>query len=200
VGGSEAGPKAPSAPYASSVSPNLPFDAVKKEDAHHGERNVALIFDQEDVIKMIGFHVGSRFFGAQILTVREILRSPVIEAAQGAPSFVKGITRLRGAILPIVDLGRLIGQGGTAVNREKTWVIVASAGGRNVGYIVDSVTPIIRIKTSAILPAPEIILAGLRSKYIQGVCETDKGILFIANLDCMLVEDEVNAIGKMAVK
>lgn len=162
---------------------------------------MALIFDQEDVIKLVGFHVGARFFGAKILTVREILRSPVIESAPDAPAFVRGITRLRGMILPIIDLSRLIGQSGQSAKRDKTWVIVAPAGNRNVGYIVDSVTPIIRVKTSAILPAPEIVLAGLRSKYIQGVCETtDKGILFIANLDCMLLEEEIAAIAKMPAK
>ena len=161
---------------------------------------MALISSQEDVIKLVGFHVGARFFGAKILSVREILRSPVIEAAPDAPSFVKGIARLRGVILPIIDLGKLIGNSGPTVKRGKTWIIVAPAGNRNVGYVVDSVTPIIRLKTSVILPAPEIVLAGLRSKYIQGICETDKGILFIANLDCMLLEEEIAAIGKMPVK
>ncbi len=182
-------------------SPAAYPNAVMNEDTQNGGNKVALIFDPEDVIKLVGFHVGTRFFGAKILTVREILRSPVIESAPEAPSFVKGITRLRGVILPIIDLGRLIGQSTQAVKRDKTWIIVAPAGKRNVGYIVDSVTPIIRVKTSAVLPAPEIVLAGLRSKYIQGVCETtDKGILFIANLDCMLLEEEISAIAKMPVK
>jgi len=161
---------------------------------------VALISTQEDVIKLVGFHAGARFFGAKILTVREILRSPVIEAAPDAPSFVKGISRIRGVILPIIDLGKLIGKAGATIKKDKIWVIVAPAGNRNVGYVVDSVTPIIRVKTSVILPAPEAVLAGLRSKYIQGICETDKGILFITNLDCMLLEEEIAAIGKMPVK
>lgn len=161
---------------------------------------MALTSIQEDVIKLVGFHVGARFFGAKILTVREILRSPVIEAAPDAPPFVKGISRLRGVILPIIDLAKLIGKAGSTANRDKTWVIVAPAGKRNVGYVVDSVTPIIRVKTNVILPAPEIVLAGLRSKYIQGICETDKGILFITNLDCMLLEEEIAAIGKMPAK
>jgi len=162
---------------------------------------VALTATQEDVIKLVGFHVGARFFGANILTVREILRSPAIEdAAPDAPSFVKGISRVRGVILPIVDLGKLIGQTGATIKKNKAWVIVAPAGKRNVGYVVDSVTPIIRVKSNVILPAPEVVLAGLRSKYIQGICETDKGILFITSLDCMLLEEEIAAIGKMPVK
>ena len=174
---------------------------MTKENAQNGGSKVALISIQEDVIKLVGFHVGARFFGAKILTVREILRSPVIEAAPpDAPPFVQGISRLRGVILPIIDLGKLIGKAGSTTKREKTWVIVAPAGKRNVGYVVDTVTPIIRVKTSVILPAPEIVLAGLRSKYIQGICETDKGILFITNLDCMLLEEEVAAIGKMPAK
>ncbi|MBI5064009.1 MAG: chemotaxis protein CheW [Desulfatitalea sp.] len=150
----DAGQVVLSAPYAFSVPPDSYPDAVKKEDAQNGGSKVALIFDQEDVIKLVGFHVGARFFGAKILTVREILRSPVIQAAPEAPAFIRGITRLRGVILPIIDLGKLIGQAGPVVKRDKTWIIVAPAGNRNVGYIVD----------------------------------------------CMLLEEEITAIGKMPVK
>ncbi|MBI4864517.1 MAG: hypothetical protein HY815_30310, partial [Candidatus Riflebacteria bacterium] len=54
--------------------------------------------------------------------------------------------------------GGASGNAGAPIKKNKTWVIVAPAGNRNVGYVVDSVTPIIRVNTSAVLPAPEIAL------------------------------------------
>ncbi|MDA8138427.1 MAG: chemotaxis protein CheW [Desulfobacteraceae bacterium] len=159
---------------------------------------MALIFDQEDILQLVGFKVGSKLFGANILTVREILRDPVINSVGNVPSFVEGIIRLRGEVLPIIDLGRLLGVTVLA-QRERIWALVAQAGKKRVGYIVDGVTPIIRVKTNAVFPAPDIIMQGLRSKYISGVCETDKGLLVVVELDRILLDDEVNAMNKLAI-
>lgn len=171
-------------------------DALKP--LQKSERIVALIFDQEDVLQLVGFHVGPKLFGANILSVREILRDPVIVSVNDAPSFIEGIVRLRGEMMPIVDLGGILGMP-AAGERDRFWVLVAQAGKKSIGYIVDAVTPIIRVKTDAVFPAPDLILTGLRSKYIHGVCETEDGLLVIVELDRMLLADEVHAVEKLTV-
>lgn len=161
---------------------------------------MALIIDQDDIVQLVGFRIGTKLFGANILNVREILRDPSIDTIDGAPDFVQGISRIRGQVLPIIDLGRMLGVAADSKSGEKIWVLVAQAGKRNVGYVVDSVTPIIRVKTETILPTPDIILHSMRSKYINGVCETDKGLLVMVDLNRILVDDEVNAVDKVVVK
>jgi purine-binding chemotaxis protein CheW len=162
------------------------------------EHAVALIFDQEDILQLVGFKVGSKLFGANILTVREILRDPVIDSVGNLPSFVEGIIRLRGEVLPIIDLGKLLGVP-TSAERGRIWALIAQAGKRRVGYVVDAVTPIIRVKTDLVFPAPDIIMQGMRSKYISGVCETDKGLLVVVDLSRILLDDEVNAMNKLTI-
>lgn len=160
---------------------------------------MALIIDQEDIVQLVGFRIGQKLFGANILNVREILRDPGIDSIDGLPDFVEGVVRVRGQVLPIIHLGRVLGVTATPRDEEKLWVLIAQTGKRDVGYIVDSVTPIIRIRTDAILPAPDIILAGLRSKYINGVCETDKGLIVIVDLENMLLHDEINAMDRLSI-
>jgi purine-binding chemotaxis protein CheW len=161
---------------------------------------LALVIDQEDIIQLVGFRLGPKLFGADILNVREILRNPQIVAVDGLPPFIQGVVQIRGQVLPIIDLKHLLGNTSSSMEGEKAWVLVAQVGKRNVGYIVDSVTPIIRIKKSVMLPAPDIILQGLRGKYIKGVCETDKGLVVIVNLEHMLADDEINSVDKLAVR
>jgi purine-binding chemotaxis protein CheW len=63
-----------------------------------------------------------------------------------------------------------------------------------VGYRVDAVTRIMKISPGSILPAPDLMLAGLRSQYILGVCKTEMGLLIVANLVHLLEADEVEAL------
>ena len=114
---------------------------------------MALILDQENIVQLIGFNVGPKLLGADILTVREILREPTIGEAVGAPPFVGGIVQLRGQVIPIVDFRTVIGIGTSDKGLYKPWVLVAQAGGYQVGYRIDSVTPILRVEEDAILPA-----------------------------------------------
>ena len=158
---------------------------------------MALNLDQENIVQLIGFHVGPKLLGADILTIREILREPEVGEAIAAPRFVEGITQLRGQVIPIVNLGHLMGVSPSTLGQEKSWVLVAQAGSRQVGYRVDSVTPILRVREDTILPAPDIILSGIRSKYIRGVTETQRGLLVVVDLERMLNDEEVAALDRL---
>lgn len=159
---------------------------------------MALIFDEEDVLQLVGFQIGAKLFGANILNVREILRDPEVDSVGNLPDFIEGIVRLRGEVLPIIDLRKILGIPAPA-SRERTWALVAKAGQRNVGYTVDAVTPIIRVKNNAVYPAPDIILDGLRSKYISGVCDTEKGLLVVVDFDRILLDEEIRKMNKLDI-
>jgi len=160
---------------------------------------VALIFDQADIVQLVGFHVGPKLFGTSIQIVSEILLNPAIDPVAGAPSFVKGLVRLRGSVAPIVDLRALLGVPASESALEKTWLLIVQAEKNKVGFIVDSVTPIIRIKDNAIMPPPDLIRSGKRNKYMRGVAETENGLLVIVNLDHVLLDEEIKAMERMNV-
>jgi purine-binding chemotaxis protein CheW len=161
---------------------------------------LALRYDQEDTLQLVGFRLGSKLFGADILNVREILRDPRIDVVDGLPEFILGVAQIRGQVLPIVNLKYILGMPSTPMDDEKKWVLVAQAGKRSIGYIVDAVTPIIRIKKDSVLPAPDLILYGLRSKYIQGVCESGKGLIIIVKMEHVLADDEVHAMDRAVIR
>ncbi len=160
-----------------------------------------LLNNTEEIIQLIGFHVGEKLFGADILSVREILREPAIEVVDGAPGIVSGVIRLRGQTIPVVNLRqRLGGTAGRTVDGAPIWVLITQIGDATLGLITDGVTRIFRIDPSTILPAPDIIVSGLTTPYIRGVCESEMGMLVVLNFDRLFTPDEIKAVKMMDVK
>ncbi len=156
--------------------------------------------DKEEIIQLIGFYVGQRFFGADILTVREILRDPVIDKVDDTPEFAEGIVRLRGEVIPVVDLKRRLAVPKPLDGKNRDWVLITQVDRRMIGFIVDDVTRIIKAEADSIMPAPELVLAELRSQYIRGVCNSEMGLLVVVDLDRMLMEEDVQALRQMSVQ
>ena len=59
-----------------------------------------------------------------------------------------------------------------------------------------------RSKSSSIKPPPDIVVSGLHSQYITGVCRIDQRLLILLDFDrILLVEEikklrEINAVGR----
>lgn len=150
----------------------------------------------QDAIQLIGFYIGQKVCGADILSVQEILRNPAISSSENCPQFLEGAIEVRGESIPLIDLKRRL-SGGT--DRSETlgeWVLIAPVGGRKVAYAVDAVTRILKLSNSDILPAPDLILSGLRSQYIRGVYNSEFGLLIVLDIDRMLSTDEIKMLRK----
>ena len=154
---------------------------------------MAIPIEKEDIVQLIGFFVGPKLLGADILSIREILRNPELEPIQKGIHRLKGIVRLRGEVIPVLDMADCIRHQQDDTG-GKSWLLVTRNEDLSIGYLVDSVTNILRVGSDTILPAPEIITAGLRSQYFNGVCETEKGLLVVLNLDRMLDKGDYQQI------
>jgi purine-binding chemotaxis protein CheW len=154
---------------------------------------------KESVIQLVGFTIGPKLFGADILSVREILRHPQVAALEAGPEFIAGAIRVRGGTIPVIDLSERIGGNAQASGRNMKWALVAQAQDCPVGFIVDAVTRILKIDTEMILPAPDLILCGLRNQYIRGVCDTEKGLLMVLELSRLLMDEEVKEIRRLKI-
>jgi purine-binding chemotaxis protein CheW len=153
--------------------------------------------ETEEVVQLIGFYTGEKFFGADILSVREILRDPQIKTDREAPDFIAGFVDHRGRLLPVVDLRDRLDPGHSPEAGLPAWLLITSLEETLIGYLVDSVARIMKIAPGAMLPAPELMLAGLRCQYIKGVCKTEFGLLMVADLTRLLEPGEVDALLKL---
>lgn len=150
----------------------------------------------EDAVQLIGFYIGQKLCGADILSIQEILRNPAISSSEDCPQFLEGAIELRGESIPLIDLKRRL-SGVTDGNEARgEWVLIATVGERKAAYAVDAVTRILKLSKRDILPAPDLILSGLRSQYIRGVYNSEFGLLIVLDLNRMLSADEIKTLGK----
>jgi purine-binding chemotaxis protein CheW len=147
--------------------------------------------ETDDIIQMVGFVVAGELFGVDILVVQEIIKDINITAIPDSPDFIKGVINLRGNIIPIIDLARRIKlTDAHGFDGEDGWIIVLNVGGRVTGFIVERVTHVIKVPADKIKPPPELVVAGLKSDYIRGVCRQDQRLLAILDFNRILLVDE----------
>ena len=132
------------------------------------------------ILQLVTFKLENEEFGVDILKVQEINRMVTITKIPNAPPFVEGVINLRGKIIPIVDLRKRLGFNGKSYD-QSTRIIVVELEGIILGFIVDSVSEVLRISESTIEPPPSI-MGGIESDYIEGVGKLDNRLLILLEL------------------
>lgn len=146
--------------------------------------------EEEGLVQLVGFNIADEKFGVDILMVQEIIRAAEITSVPNSPEFVEGVINLRGNIIPVIDLRKRLHLFRGKQTGLKTWVLILSIGDRVVGFVVDRVTDVLKIQEESIEPPPDIVVTGLESQYIQGVCEINNQLLVIIDFDLVLFNEE----------
>lgn len=124
-------------------------------------------------MQLVVFALGKEFFGIDVMKVQEIIRTPSITVVPQAPSYVEGVTNLRGTILPVIDTRVRFGMP-KAERAVTNRVMVVDVEGRTVGLSVDAVSEVLRVDTRELEPAPEVV-AGAGKGSIRGLVKSDGG-------------------------
>jgi purine-binding chemotaxis protein CheW len=132
------------------------------------------------ILQLVTFKLGSEEFAVDILKVQEINKMMNITKIPNAPAFIEGVINLRGKIIPIVDLRKRLGFKDQDYDKS-TRIIVVELDGLVLGFIVDSVSEVLRIPENTIEPPPTMI-AGIESEYIEGVGKVDDRLLILLEL------------------
>lgn len=141
-----------------------------------------------ELMQLVTFSIGEEEFGVDILKVQEIIRMMEITKVPRAPEFVEGVINLRGKVIPIIDLRRRFGM--AARDHDKhTRIIVIEINNMIVGFVVDSVSEVLRIPAGTVEPPPPVV-SGLESEYISGVGKLTDRLLILLDLDRLLSNEE----------
>ena len=152
--------------------------------------------EEEGLMQLVGFNIGEEQFGVNILSVQEIIRSATVTNVPNSPIFIEGVINLRGDIVPVVDLRKRLNlyQNEENVKEIKNWILILNIGDRVIGFIVDSVTEVLKIEEDDIEPPPDIIVEGLENQYIQGVYKSDDALVIILEFERVLFNEEYTAL------
>ena len=104
--------------------------------------------------EFLTFRLGEESYGIDILQVQEIREIELVTRIPRVARFVRGVINLRGAIVPVVDLGLMFGFP-QPLPLEKASAIVLNTDRRLVGLVVSSVSDVVGFADNEILPAPD---------------------------------------------
>jgi purine-binding chemotaxis protein CheW len=143
------------------LSPDRLFrsDLVRRILAERGNANEAELQPEASAMadeQFIIFRLGNQDYGIPIAAVSEIARPPDhITRLPKAPAFIDGVMNLRGNVIPIVDLRRRFDLS-TAEHAGSQRILMLAIGGVMAGFLVDSVSEVMKVQTDAIRAAPEL--------------------------------------------
>ncbi|MEA3333571.1 MAG: chemotaxis protein CheW [Pseudomonadota bacterium] len=150
--------------------------------------------ENDGLMQLVGFVIGQELFGVDILMVQEIIREMPFTPIPNSPDFIEGVINLRGNIIPVIDLRRRLNTNSTKSTTGNIWIIILNINNRVAGFIVDAVTKVLKVPLEDIKPPPDIVVSGLQSQYISGVCRIDERLLILLDFNRILLVDEIKKL------
>jgi len=142
-----------------------------------------------ELIQLVSFKLDNEEYGIEVLKVREIIRMIPITHMPNTPPYVEGIINLRGKIIPIVSMRKKFG----LMERDdcpQTRIVVMVISEELMGFIVDSVSEVIRISGSEIQPPPNVVSGGIDQECITGVINQAERLLVLLELERLFSHEE----------
>jgi purine-binding chemotaxis protein CheW len=143
-------------------------------------------------LEVLVFTLGGEEYAVDILKVQEIRGYHNVTRIANVPDFIKGVTNLRGAIVPIVDLRIKFALADYSYD-EHTVVIVLNIGSRVVGIVVDGVSDVLTLTPGQIKPAPDFG-AQLATDYLMGLAAVDERMLILVDIEKLMTSRELALI------
>lgn len=150
----------------------------------HPEENKSLIDTVDERTQLAGsncmeillFEVGTNeTFGINVFKVREVCKAPVITKTPNMKAGVEGLISLRGSIIPVVSLGKVM-KLTTDSKSAPGAMMVAEYSKRTLGFLVNSVDRIIRVEWGKV-HAPSSGQGVPTIEYITAITELPDGKL-----------------------
>jgi len=105
--------------------------------------------------EFLTFRLEAETYGIDILQVQEIREVDSVTRIPHVAHFVRGVINLRGAIVPVVDLGLMFGFA-QPIALQNASAIVLNTDRRLVGLVVSSVSDVVGFTEEEILPPPDL--------------------------------------------
>ncbi|WP_414475353.1 chemotaxis protein CheW [Microvirga sp. M2] len=110
--------------------------------------------------QFIVFRLGGEEYGLPIGSVDEVVRLPdTLARLPKAPAFIEGVMNLRGRVVPVIDQRRRF-KFETRGERRRERIVVVRIDHMQAGFVVDTVSEVLKIPQNQLRPTPELAADG----------------------------------------
>jgi purine-binding chemotaxis protein CheW len=146
---------------------------------------------------LVCFELRAQELALPIADVRETLPVPPITRVFLVPPCLAGVFSLRGEIVPVIDLGILLGLPATAVGDDSKIVVVDHEAGV-VGIVVDKLRDLRTVEGT--LDPPPANLAAEVASLMLGVVATPTGSVRVLDARAVLTVEPLRALARTSLE
>ncbi|MDQ2068444.1 chemotaxis protein CheW [Natronospira bacteriovora] len=136
---------------------------------------------EEDGRQFLSFRLGGEDYGIDIARIQEIRGWSEVRKIPGAPAWILGMLKLRGAVIPIVDMRLRFGLDVTE-GTDRNVIIILNLGldenAQDVGIVVDEVADVVGVPEDGIRNAPRMG-GNVDTEYLEGIAPQGDGMLML---------------------
>ncbi len=153
-----------------------------------------------EMVQLVNFRLREEEIGVDVASVREITRVGDITHIPEAPSFIRGVTNLRGQIIAVIDLAKQFGFPPRDELSDSARIVITEVKGQTVGMLVDEVPEVLKIPVENIEPTPELVQSGVEKQYIKGVAKLENRLIVLLDLEKVLSPREMGEVSRAGRK
>jgi purine-binding chemotaxis protein CheW len=143
-------------------------------------------------MQMLTFSLDSVFYGVNVHQVREVKNFEGVTPVPYAPSYVKGVTNLRGEVIPVIDLRKRFGMI-EQKEHESAGIMIIVQDKHPIGVMVDSVMEVLTLPKDDIETNPDSLIVD-KSEAVLGVAKHDKDLIILLDLMKVVSKDAISDI------
>lgn len=146
--------------------------------------------------QLVVFELANELYGINIAMVESIIKMQAITQLPQTPAYVKGVTNLRGSVLPVIDLRTRFSLEEKEDSRQ-TRIMIVTLGSVKAGIIVDGVSEVLRVSDESIEPLPPMVNS-VDSAFLKGIVRLENRLIILLELSRVLNLDEQKALEAVA--
>jgi len=125
-------------------------------------------------LRILVFEMLGQRWGIDVGYVKEVVRLRQFTKVPNAPGSIVGVFNLRGQIVPLIDLGVVLGLGSS----ERNYVVVIEADEELLGVVIGGVQGVVTVPKDSIEPPPPDT-----SDKIRGVARVQDSLVSILDVE-----------------
>lgn len=152
------------------------------------------------VVQYLTFFTAGEEYGVNIGKVKEIVKFEAVTTVPNTPPWVRGVTNLRGTVVPVVDLAVKFGMTGSCISKFSCIIITEvlfQGEDLTMGVLADSVSQVVELSANEIEETPPFGTR-VKTEYLLGMGPLGKKFCLILDIDKVLSAEEFLAMTESA--
>src|SRR5580658_4861555 len=153
-----------------------------------------------NAVQYLTFITAGEEYAISIVKVTEIVEYEAVTTVPNTPVWIRGVTNLRGRVVPVVDLAVKFGLPASGISKFSCIIITeVMFEGENLtmGVLADSVSQVIELSADEIEQTPPFGTR-VRTEFLLGMGALGKKFCLILDIDKVLSADELLAVTESA--